>query len=277
MSFKQKLEKCIEHNDSLVCVGIDPDLRQVPLHIAKHKEPFFEFFREILEVVAPHICALKFQFAYYGAEAREAELKKSIEHSKKKFPEIPVILDAKRGDIDQTSKAYAREAFERYEVDALTVNPYLGFETLQPFFDYRDRGVIILCKTSNGGSGEFQNLEIQGETVFERVAKRAKEYLPVNENIALVVGATQPRDLERVRRIVGDMPLLLPGFGVQGANVEDCVRLGQDAQGKGLVMSASRSIIYASSGEDFAEASEAAVRDLKVKINRVRFIASSVT
>jgi orotidine-5'-phosphate decarboxylase len=183
---------------------------------------------------------------------------------------VPVILDAKRGDIGSTAEQYAREAFERYGADAVTVNPYMGGDTLAPFLKYTDRGVIVLCRTSNPGAAEFQDLDVGGQPLYERVAERAARDWNAAGNCLLVVGATWPQQLARVRALVGDMPLLVPGVGAQGGDVEQLVRAGRTAAGTGLLINSSRAILYAGSGADYATAARAATDELRQLINRFR-------
>jgi orotidine-5'-phosphate decarboxylase len=271
LSFKQKIANATAKADSMLCVGLDPEHARLPKHIASMKEPFFEFNRAIIDATAGSACSFKFQVAHYSAEAREGELEKSIEHLKRNFPHVPLILDGKRGDIGSTAERYAVECFERYNADAATVNPYLGADSVLPFAKWADRGVIVLCRTSNPTAREIQDLRVDGRAMFEVIADLATKSWNANKNISLVVGGTYPKDLSTLRAQCGDgMMFLVPGVGAQGADINDVVKAGQNSEGTGLMINSSRSIIYASSGEDFASASKAAAEATRLEINRAR-------
>ncbi len=267
--FKEQLNLAWRSRNSLLCVGLDPDLEKLPDSI-KGTEPLFTFNREIIDATAPWVCAFKPQIAYYSAVGAEIELVKTINYIKENYPDIPVILDAKRGDIGATASMYAREAFVRYGADAVTVNPYMGGDTLEPFLDYRDRGVFVLCRTSNPGSGDIQTLKTPRGSVATEVARMAVEEWNQNDNVALVVGATYPEQIAEVRRQVGEMPLLIPGIGAQGGDLAQVLESGLDRKGAGLLINASRSIIYAGSGADFAMQAGAEARRLSEEINTLR-------
>jgi orotidine-5'-phosphate decarboxylase len=268
--FMATLRQAWATHDSLVCVGLDPEIERFPKHIAAEPSPIFHFNKAIIDATHDLVCAYKPQFAHYAAYEAEDQLERTIEYVHRTYPAVPVILDAKRGDIGSTAERYAIEAFERYGADAVTVNPYLGSDALEPFLRHADRGVIVLCRTSNKGGADLQDLEIGGRRLFQVVAQLAAQRWNANGNCLLVVGATYPQELAQVRRIVGDMPLLVPGVGAQGADVAEAVRAGQDAQGTGLIVSSSRAILYASSGDDFAQAARAATQALRADINRNR-------
>src|SRR6266568_1330982 len=219
-----QLEHAMTANDSLLCVGLDPDPKKIPAAFLKEEYPLFSFNREIIDATATEVCAFKPQIAYYSASGRERDLELTIEYIKSNYQHISVILDAKRGDIGSTADQYAREAFVRYRVDALTVNPYMGFDTIEPYLEWPGKGVIILCKTSNPGSGFLQDLLVDDEPVFERVARLAAVLWQENRNIMLVVGATYPEQLKKVREIAGEMTFLVPGVGHQGADVGQVVK-----------------------------------------------------
>jgi orotidine-5'-phosphate decarboxylase len=193
----------------------------------------------------------------------------TIDYIHAQYPGVPVILDAKRGDIGSTATMYAKEAFERYRADAVTVNPYMGVDSVSPFLEYADKGVIVLCKTSNPGAGDVQDIPTGNGRTYERVADLATRW-NTRGNVLLVMGATFPEQLRRVRSIASDMPFLVPGIGIQGGDIEATVRNGQDSQGVGLIISSSRSILYASSGADFAERARDEARRLKETINLFR-------
>ena len=269
-SFMSKLQEAWAAHDSLVCVGLDPEIERFPEHIAEEPSPIFQFNKAVIDATHDLVCAYKPQFAHYAAYEAEDQLERTIEYVHRTYPQVPVILDAKRGDIGSTAERYAIEAFERYGADAVTVNPYLGSDALEPFLRHADRGVIILCRTSNKGGADLQDLEVGGRRLFQVVAALAAQRWNARGNCLLVVGATYPQELAQVRDIVGDMPLLVPGVGAQGADVAAAVSAGQDAQGTGLIISSSRAILYASGGEDFAQAARTATESLRDEINRSR-------
>jgi orotidine-5'-phosphate decarboxylase len=269
-AFIGQLERGWDGNDSLVCVGLDPEIERFPRHIADQASPIFQFNKAVIDATADLVCAYKPQFAHYAAYEAEDQLERTIEYIHRSYPGIPVILDSKRGDVGNTAERYAIEAFERYGADAVTVNPYLGGDSLEPFLKYQDKGVIILCRTSNPGAGDLQDLEIGGRRLFHIVADLAARRWNARGNCLLVVGATYPRELAEVREIVGNMPLLVPGVGAQGGDVAQAVQNGQTAAGTGLVISSSRGILYASSGADFASAARAATQKLREQINGSR-------
>ena len=254
MTFLSKLQRRWESTGSMLCVGLDPDVARLPSQFVGKTQALADFCIAIVDATAQHACAFKPQIAYFAAVGAESQLERVCEHIRSTHPDVPLILDAKRGDIGDTAKLYAREAFERYNADAVTVSPYLGTDSLEPFFAHTGRGVIVLCRTSNPGSGTFQTQLIDGQPLFEHVAKRAAgEWSQLGE-VGLVVGATYPDELARVRSLVGDMPLLVPGVGAQGGDAQTVLSVGRAANGYGLIINSSRAILYASSGEDFAEA-----------------------
>ena len=258
--FYSKISQSWASKQSLLCIGLDPDPSRFPEHISKSENGIYEFCTQIVEATADWACAFKPQIAYFAAHAAEGALQQIILDIKNNHPDTPVILDAKRGDIGSTAQMYAREAFERYAADAVTVNPYMGGETLKPFTDYADKGVIVLCRTSNPGSGDFQNQQLGGEhTLAEQVAKKASQSWNENQNIGLVVGATYPEELNNIRKIVGEMPLLVPGIGAQGGDLQQVINNGLTESGGGLMINVSRSVLYAGGGLEFAQhsASEA--------------------
>ena len=268
--FITKLERSWDSSDSLVCVGLDPEIERFPEQIADQASPIFQFNKAIIDATADLVCAYKPQFAHYAAYEAEDQLERTIDYIHRSYPGIPVILDSKRGDVGNTAERYAIEAFERYHADAVTVSPYLGGDSLEPFLKYEDKGVIILCRTSNPGAGEVQDLEIRGRKLFHVIAELASQRWNSRGNCMLVVGATYPRELAEVREIVGSMPFLVPGVGAQGGDVALAVQNGQSAAGTGLVISSSRGILYASSGENFASAAREATQKLRDQINSSR-------
>ena len=272
--FIRQLEAAWAANDSLLCVGIDPDLARIPAVLKDKPHAILEFGRAIVDATADLVCAFKPQIAYFHAERAEEQLEELIAYIHRRYPGIPVILDAKRGDVGSTAEQYAREAFERYNADAVTISPFLGHDSVTPYTDHADRGVIILCRTSNPGGSDLQFLEIDGpagrERLYQRIARVVAHDWNGNGNCALVVGATFPEELAEVRRIVGDLPLLVPGIGAQGGDIEATVQAGRTARGAGLIISSSRAILYASAGEDFAVAARAAASATRDAINRYR-------
>ena len=194
----------------------------------------------------------------------------TIAHIRQHHPALPVILDAKRGDIGSTAEMYAREAFERYQADAVTVNPYLGFDSLKPFLDFADKGVIVLCRTSNPGARDVQDLASDGRKLYQIIAEKAARDWNANANVLLVVGATYPEELRQIRAIVGDMPILVPGVGAQGGDVAAVLANGATADGTGLIISSSRAVLYAGGGDDYAQAARAAAQTLRDEINQCR-------
>ena len=268
--FVSRLADRWQDTNSLVCVGLDPEPSKFPAHLNDDPDAVFAFCRAIVDATADLVCCFKPQIAHFAALGAEDALTRLIAHIHTAHPGVPVILDAKRGDIGSTAQNYAIEAFDRYSADAVTANPYLGRDSVQPFLDRKDRGVVILCRTSNPGAGDFQDLDVGGRPLFKRVAEAVANDWNANGNCMLVVGATWPEQLRDVRTIVGDMPLLIPGVGAQGGDVEAVVTNGRTADGGGLVISSSRAILYASNGTDFADAARHATVGLRDTINRYR-------
>jgi len=267
MNFVDKLVGAARSNNSMVCVGLDPDPDLMP------QIGVYEFNQAIIDATSDLVCAYKPNLAFYealGIEGMDALLK-TVEH----VPQgIPVIADAKRGDIGNTAKAYAKALFQTFGFDAATVNPYLGHDSLEPFLAYTDRGILILCRTSNPGAADFQELSCLESTsspspLYELVARKAKAW-NAQGNVGLVVGATYPEEVKRIREICPEMPLLIPGIGTQGGDLASAVRYGVDANGEKAIISSSRAILYASGGGDFAEAARRAVLKLRGEINRLR-------
>jgi len=267
MNFVEKLLGASRQNDSLVCVGLDPNPELMPSGIS-----ILEFNKAIIDATADLVCAYKLNFAFYevlGAEGFDI-LKSTVDY----IPDnIPAIGDAKRGDIGNTAKAYAEAIFTQFGFDATTINPYLGFDSVEPFIQYKDRGIFILCRTSNPGSADFQSLSYQtGEqssTLFELVAAKSSQWNRYG-NIGLVIGATYPQELKTIRESYPDMPLLIPGIGTQGGDLEKAVLYGVDANGEKAIINSSRQIIFAAPDKDFARAARKATIELRDKINYYR-------
>ena len=270
MKFTDQLAAAWRKNDSLLCVGLDPDPAKFPAHLKGRDDAIFEFCRNVVDVTADLACAFKPQIAYFAARRAEDQLEALIAHIHERHPGIPVILDAKRGDIGSTAEQYAVEAFERFRADAVTVNPYMGRDSIDPWLAYSDKGVILLCRTSNPGGSDLQFLDVGGETVYERVARLAAGEWNSSGQIGLVVGATFPAEIARVRTLVGDMPLLVPGIGAQGGDVEATVTAGRTAAGTGLLINSSRAILYAGKDQNFHIAVRAAATETRAQINRYR-------
>ena len=270
ITFIQQLQHRWHDANTLLCVGLDPEPSRLPAALRDEADPVFAFCRAIVDATAPYVCAFKPQIAHFAAQRAEGALDRLITHVHNVHPGIPVILDSKRGDIGSTAQHYAREAFERYRADAVTVNPYLGRDSAQPFLDHADKGVVVLCRTSNPGSGEFQDLRCDGRPLYQHVAQRVAEDWNGNGNCLLVIGATWPEELAQVRALVGDMPLLVPGIGAQGGDVQAVIEKGCRNDGAGLVISSSRAILYASSGDDFAQAAADAAKAQRDQINAFR-------
>ena len=276
-TFIEQLNHAWIGNDSLLCVGLDPTPEKLPVHL-QHlpiERSFFEFCTAIVDATAEHVCAFKPQIAYFAAHRAESALEEIIQYAKQKYPSIPIILDAKRGDIGSTAEQYAIEAFERYQADAVTVNPYMGFDSIQPYLAYPDKGVIVLCRTSNPGGSDLQFLKVDGQPLYQVVAKKVDKDWNNNGQCALVVGATFPNEIAQVRSIVGDMPLLIPGIGAQGGDLTATMHAGQTSNGTGVMINSSRAIIYADSGEEFATAAQNAARETQQAINALRQRSSS--
>ena len=289
MNFKQKLEKIVKKNNSLLCIGLDPDLEKIPNHLLKENDPIFMFNKIIIDSTFNLVCSYKPNIAFYEAygEKGHKSLKKTIEHLQAKHSEIPIILDAKRADIANTSEMYAKAVFDYWNADAVTVNPYLGFDSIEPFLKFKDRGVIVLCRTSNRGASDFQDpkvpirIHLRGglaltprdtlyEPLYVKVAKKIVEWNKMHNNCLMVVGATWPKQLKKVREIAPNMFFLVPGIGAQRGDVEKTLKNGLTKERSGLIIHMSRQIIYASKTEDFAQKSRHETRKLRDLINKYR-------
>ncbi len=276
MTFIAKLEQCWQ-KDSLVCVGLDSDYAQLPASVKQDRtveEALYFFNHEIIDATHDLVCAYKPNAAFYEAQGNAGlqALIRTVQYIHEAYPHIPVILDAKRADIGSTNLGYVAAAFDIIGADAITVHPYLGREALAPFLARKEKGIIVLAKTSNPGAGEFQDLPVGngGEPLYQVVARHVAQTWNANGNCAVVVGATYPEDLRKVRAIIGDMPVLIPGIGAQGGEVAATVQAGKDSRGWGMIISASRSILFASKERDFAEAARRATEQLRTEINNYR-------
>lgn len=273
MNFLTKLDKAITNNDSLLCVGLDPDINKIPPHIASQKDAFFIFNKAIIDATSNLVCAYKPNSAMYEAAGEDGitQLKKTCDYINEIYPKIPIILDFKRADIGNTNNYYASFAFNYLNVDAITINPYMGKTANNEFLSYKDKGIIVLCRTSNPGAGEFQDLIIDGKPLYQHVAKNIIDSWNTNDNCLLVMGATYADELAQVRKIVGpNMVFLVPGVGAQGGDVKSFVKAGIGANKKGLIINSSRDILYSSNGKDFADAAKAKAQEIRNTINNYR-------
>lgn len=260
-----KYNNRVEQANSLVCIGLDSDFERLPARFRSADHPQFAFNQWIIEQTHPYTSAYKPNVAFYEARGEEGlqSLKMTIDYLRENHPDILTICDAKRADIGSTNAGYVTAIFDWLGFDTVTLNPYLGREALQPFLERTDKACILLCRTSNPGAGEFQDLQIDGKSLWQIVAERINTVWNKNGNCMLVAGATYPDELKQIRTIVGDMTLLVPGVGAQGGDVEQTVCAGVNAQGKGMIINSSRGIIFA---EKPAEAAQA----LRDEINRFR-------
>jgi orotidine-5'-phosphate decarboxylase len=272
MNFKEKLDHAWQTSGSLLTVGLDPDPGRLPRELDGAPDAIFRFCRDIVDATAPYACSFKPQIAYFAANCAEEQLEALCDHIRTRHPDRPIVLDAKRGDIGTTAEQYAREAFERYQADCVTVSPYMGLDSVEPYLRWTDRGVFVLCRTSNPGGSDLQFLKTEsGEPLYLHVAGLVADKWNAQGQCGLVVGATYPTELAAVRQRVGDgVPLLVPGIGAQGGDVTATVTNARNAQGTGMLINSSRAILYASSGKDWREAAGKAAADLRDAINAVR-------
>ena len=272
MTFQQKLDSSIKKNNSLVCVGLDTTIDKIPSHLRESHEALFTFNKEIIDATHAFVSTYKLNSAFYEASGEKGveQLQKTCTYIQDNYPEIPIILDAKRADIGNTNEGYISYAFSYLNVDAITLQPYLGSESLEPFLQLKDKGIIVLCRTSNPGAREFQDLVIDGRPLYQHVAENIVQNWNKNGNCMLVVGATYPNEMKIIRAIAGDMTFLVPGIGVQGGDLESTMKNGLNTKKAGLIIHSARAIIYASSGKDFAEVAAEKAKELKDKINTLR-------
>lgn len=265
VTFVEKLSAAWDANDSLLCVGFDPDIARFPAPWKNQSNHIVDFCKAIADATADVVCSFKPQIAYFSALRAEDQLEELCTYLRDTYPAIPIIMDAKRGDIGATAEQYAREAFERYGADAVTVSPYMGFDSVVPYLEYKDKGVIVLCRTSNAGGSDLQFLDVNGQPLYQHVARLVADKWNTNGQCGLVVGATFPDELAQVRKIVGDMPLLVPGVGAQGGDVVATVKAGRTANGTGMMINSSRAVLYATpQGEEtFADAARRVAIDTR--------------
>ena len=268
MGWHARLRHAWSVSGSLLCVGLDPDPALLPSSFAGAPDAIEQFCRTIVDATADLVCAFKPQFAHFAAQRAEPQLESLCHYIRETYPDVVLVLDAKRGDIGSTAEYYAREAFGRYGADAVTVNPYLGTDAAAPFL--AAGGVLALCRTSNPGSGELQDLDVGGRPLYERVAVMVAERWSQLGECGLVVGATYPEQLGAVRSIVGELPILLPGVGAQAGDAEAAVRAGTTVDGTGLLASSSRAILYAGHGADYAERARAAATATRGQLDAAR-------
>lgn len=245
LTFRQKLQRAWDSSRSLVCVGLDPDRAKIPSRFARSAQPLYDFNREIIDATHDLVCAFKPQIAFYSAAGAERELELTVAYIRQRAPHALIILDSKRGDIGNTAAAYARESFERYDADAVTVNPYMGEDAVRPFLQDPARAAIILCRTSNAGARDFQDLLVDGVPLYRRVAERAAGGWSLLDNVMLVVGATYPEEMAALRQAHPKIVFLVPGIGAQGGDLKAALDHGLDADRQGLIISSSRQIIFA--------------------------------
>ena len=280
MNFTQQLAHAEALNDSLLCVGLDPDPARFPGSWQGDASRIFDFCATIVDVTKDLVLAFEPQIAYFAAHRAEDQLERLMAHIHRAAPGVPVILDAKRGDIGSTAEQYAREAFERYQADAVTLSPFMGFDSIEPYLRYEGKGAILLCRTSNPGGSDLQGQTLQtGDKLFEHIARLAGGAWNGGGQLGLVVGATFPAEIERVRELAPTLPLLIPGIGAQGGDAEATVRAGwRGGSGGGqaghttapIIVSSSRAVLYASRGADFAEAARGAAWAARDELNQAR-------
>jgi orotidine-5'-phosphate decarboxylase len=260
MTFINMLRAAQQRNGSMLCVGLDPEPARFPAGLKNDPNRIYDFCAAIVDATADLVIAFKPQIAYFAAHRAEAQLERLMEHMRRAAPHVPVILDAKRGDIGSTAQQYAREAFERYGADAVTLSPFMGFDSIQPYLKYEGKGAFLLCRTSNPGGDDLQNqrlASVEGQPLlYEHVARLAQGPWNTNGQLGLVVGATYPAEIDAVRKVAPSVPLLIPGIGAQGGDAVATVKAGwrEDAP---IVVSSSRAILYAAAGEGYAGAARA--------------------
>jgi orotidine-5'-phosphate decarboxylase len=275
IDFIDKLRQAEQLNDSMLCVGLDPEPAKFPGAWKGDASRIFDFCAAIVDATKDLVIAFKPQIAYFAAHRAEEALERLFAHIRRVAPAVPVILDAKRGDIGSTAEQYAREAFERYGADAVTLSPFMGLDSIEPYLRYPGRGLILLCRTSNPGGSDLQAQRLaSGDLVYEHIARLAQGPWNIGGRLGLVVGATYPAEIERVRELAPTVPLLIPGIGAQGGDAAATVRAGWRAQEgrtvSPIIVSSSRAVLYASGGDDFAAAARQAARDARDALNAAK-------
>lgn len=267
MTFTDMLARAARANHSMLCVGLDPDAARLPGAWQGDRARLFDFCARIVDATKDLVVAFKPQIAYFAAQSAEDQLERVIAHIKGVAPHVPVILDAKRGDIGPTAEQYAREAFERYRADAVTVSPYLGFDSIEPYLRYTTKGVFLLCRTSNAGGADLQAQRLfGGDLLYEHIARLSQRSWNRNGQLGLVVGATYPAEIARVRELAPDLPLLIPGVGAQGGDLRAAVQAGQ-CESAAIIVNSSRAVLFASNGDDFAEAARSVADATRRQLN----------
>ncbi len=273
MTFIEQLRDATARNDSLLCVGLDPEPARFPAGLRGDAGRIYDFCAAIVDATADLACAFKPQIAYFAAHRAEEQLERLVRHMRATAPHVPVILDAKRGDIGSTAQQYAIEAFERYGADAVTLSPFMGFDSIEPYLAYHGKGAFLLCRTSNPGGDDLQSqrlASVDGQPLlFEHIARQAQGPWNRNGQLGLVVGATYPAEIERVRALAPTLPLLIPGVGAQGGDAAATVRAGLRPDGP-IVVNSSRAILYASADEGFAAAARQAAQATRAALNAAR-------
>src|SRR5574343_532659 len=270
MSFNRMLAQATARHESLLCVGLDPDPARFPADMKGDPRRIFDFCARIVDATKDLVCAFKPQIAYFAAHSAEDQLEQLMAYMRRNAPEVPVILDAKRGDIGSTAEQYAREAFVRYQADAVTLSPFMGFDSIEPYLSYDGKGLILLCRTSNAGGSDLQAQTLaNGDKLYEHVAKLAAGAWNRDQRLGLVVGATFPQELARVRELAPTVPLLIPGVGAQGGDAVATVRAAWRPDGP-IVVNSSRAVLYAGSGEDFASRARAAALATRAELAAAR-------
>ena len=270
MKFTEMLQRRWDNNSTLLCVGLDPDPARFPKQFASSKYPILDFCWAMCQATADLVCAFKPQIAYFSSLGAEDQLTELIRRIHEQYPDIPVILDAKRGDIGSTAAHYAKEAFVRYQADCVTLSPYMGKDSVDPYLEYEDKGAFILCRTSNKGGDDFQMLDCGGRPLYHIVAAKVEEWNRTGQ-LGLVIGATYPNELKAIRELTPKLNFLVPGIGAQGGDIFASVTCGINEKKGGMVINSSRAILYASQGEDYAEKARAAALATRDAINQARF------
>ena len=273
MTFLDMLGDAQRRNQSMLCVGLDPEPSRFPADWRGNANKIYDFCARIVDATADLVSAFKPQIAYFAAHRAESQLERLMEHIRRVAPQVPVILDAKRGDIGSTAEQYALEAFERYGADAGTLSPFMGFDSVQPYLKYQGKGAFLLCRTSNPGGDDLQNqrlASVEGTPLlYEHVARLAQGPWNLNGQLGLVVGATYPNEIERVRQIAPRVPLLIPGVGAQGGDAQATVKAGWRADAD-IIVNSSRAILYASSGADFEQAARRVAEQTRATLEQAK-------
>ncbi|MBA4109727.1 MAG: orotidine-5'-phosphate decarboxylase [Leptothrix sp. (in: Bacteria)] len=279
MNFTDQLQQAQRRNDSMLCVGLDPEPSRFPGAWKGQPDRIFDFCAAMVDATKDLVCAFKPQIAYFAGHGAESQLERLMAHIKRVAPHVPIILDAKRGDIGSTAEQYAREAFERYQADAVTLSPFMGFDSVEPYLRYPGKGVILLCRTSNPGGSDLQNqrlADVPGQPrLYEHLAALAQGPWNTNGQVGLVVGATFPEEIARVRELAPTLPLLIPGVGAQGGDAAATVKAGRRVAADGtvtgaIIVNSSRAVLYASAGDDFASAARRVAQDTRQALNAAR-------